>query len=139
MYRVLAIRYSLPPAGSNLLIGEEEVDALALLGTTGFDFALKKDPNMFACLACTASSFTFSSSFFFSSASRALDISFLRGTCLSKLTLSSLPFLPFLLPALPSSVERLLPACQRKLHVKQHTSSGVILDFFVGEALLLES
>jgi len=112
MYRVLAIRYSLPSSGSNLLIGEEEVDALALLGATGFDLALKKDPNMFACLACTASSLTFSSSFFFSSASRALDLSFLQTICATRLTLSSLPFPPFLLPAHPSSVERLLPASQ---------------------------
>jgi hypothetical protein len=115
------------------------VDALALLETTGFDLALKKDPNMFACLACTASSFTFSSSFFFSSASRALDISFVQRIRLSKLTLSSPPFPPFLLPALPSSVERLLPTYQQKLHIMSHTSSGVNFDFFVGEALLLES
>jgi len=86
----------------NSLIGEEEVDALALLGATGFDFALKKDPNMLACLACTASSFTFSSSFFFSSASRALHLSVVQMTYISLLTLSSLPFPLFLLPALLS-------------------------------------
>lgn len=61
--------------GNVLLIGDEEVDALATLCVTGFDLALKNDPNMLACLACTASSFTFSSSFFFSSASRALEVS----------------------------------------------------------------
>jgi hypothetical protein len=102
MYRVLTVSRRSWSTTFNLLIGEEEVDALALLETTGFDLALKKDPNMLACLACTASSFTFSSSFFFSSASRALDISFVQRTCISKLTLSSLPFPLFLLPALPS-------------------------------------
>jgi len=86
----------------NSLIGEEEVDALALIEATGFDFALKKDPNMLACLACTASSFTFSSSFFFSSASRALYLSVVQTTDISLLTLSSRPFPLSLLPALLS-------------------------------------
>lgn len=114
------------------------MEALSIAVAAALAFALKNDPNILACLACTASSFALSSSFFLSSASRALVISTIRA--LLRPTHAFFSAFSAFLASASSFLTRAASSCESALpRSEKHTSSGVIFDFLVGEALLLES
>lgn len=122
-------------------MGEELV--VVPSAAAGFDFGLKNDPNMFACLTCFASSFAFSSSFCFCSASLALDDQQMT-EAEQRLMDLRLPFCLFCFLGIRSFLLQarsfLLSSQPISGRIRRpRASSGVILDFFVGDALLLES